>query len=281
MPDRRGALARTLLDIGAVVLVLVTVSAVGFVLTVWTGFPKGTDAYAHLTRLKFVAEFFPRHEWLYSWSAGMPTFETYPELPYLAAAPLTKLVGAPAALIVIAFAGMALLGLGLYGTVRAATGSGLGGLVAALGAIGSMATWTWIVNGGVYARVLAAGLAACACWAAARWLGGGGRVAFAMTALLLAAALASHQFVGAVFAFGIGVATLAHPGPGKLRRAATLALATFLLASPAIVPPLVRYGDFASAFLGLDRLLLTSATWKKGPIGTVNGAAALAMRPML
>ena len=246
------------MDIGAVALVLVTVSAVGYVLTVWTGFPKGTDAYSHLTRLKFVAEFFPRHEWLYSWAAGMPTFETYPELPYLAAAPVTKLLGAPAALILIAFAGFSLLGLGLYGTVRTATGSSVGGLVAALGAVGSMATWTWIVNGGVYARVFAAGLAACACWAAARWLGSGSRVAFAITALLLAAALASHQFVGAVFAFGIGIATLAHPGPGKLRRAATLALATFLLASPAIVPPLVRYGGFASAFLGLDRLLLTS-----------------------
>jgi hypothetical protein len=255
MGDRR---ARTLLDLAAVALVLATVAAVGFALTVWTGFPKGTDAYSHLTRLRFVADFFPRHEWLYSWSAGMPTFETYPELPYLAAAPVTKLLGAPAALILIAFAGLSLLGLGLYGAVRTATGSSVGGLVTALGAIGSMATWTWIANGGVYARVFAAGLAACACWAAARWLGGGGRIAFTMTALLLAAALASHQFVGAVFAFGIGMATLSHPGPGRLRRAATLALATFLLASPAIVPPLVRYGGFASAFLGLDRVLLTS-----------------------
>jgi hypothetical protein len=258
MNDRRAGLPRTLLDIGAVALVLAAVAAVGFVLTVWTGFPKGTDAYSHLTRLQFVAEFFPRHEWLYSWAAGMPAFETYPELPYLAAAPVTKFLGAPASLILIAFAGFSLLGLGLYGTVRTATGSSVGGLVAALGAIGSMATWTWIVNGGVYARVFAAGLAACACWAAARWLGGGGRIAFTMTALLLAAALASHQFVGAVFAFGIGMATLAHPGPGRVRRAATLALATFLLASPAIVPPLVRYGGFASAFLGLDRVLLTS-----------------------
>src|SRR5256885_698865 len=156
--------------------------------------------------------------------------------------------GAPAALILIAFAGFSLLGLGLYGTVRTATGSSVSGLVAALGAVGSMATWTWIVNGGVYARVFAAGLAACACWAAARWLGSGSRLAFAMTALLLAAALASHQFVGAVFAFGIGIATLAHPRPGKLQRAATPALATFLLASPAIVPPLVRYGGFSSGF---------------------------------
>src|SRR5881397_4380857 len=238
MRDRRAAVARALLDIGAVALVLSVVAVVGLVLTVWTGFPKGTDAYSHLTRLRFVADFFPRHEWLYSWAAGMPTFETYPELPYLAAAPVTKLLGAPAALILIAFAGFSLIGLGLYGTVRTATGSSVGGLVAALGAVGSMATWTWIVNGGVYARVFAAGLAACACWAASRWLGGGGRIAFAITALLLAAALASHQFVGAVFAFGIGIATLGHPGPRKLRRAATLALATFLLASPAIVPPL-------------------------------------------
>src|SRR5256714_3153396 len=258
MSDRRGAFPRTIVDIGAVMLVLATVAACGFVLIVWPGFPKGTDAYSHLTRLQFVAEFFPRHEWLYSWAAGMPTFETYPELPYIAAAPIPKFLGAPAALIAIAFAGFALLGVGLYGTVRTATGSSVGGLVAALGAMGSMATWTWVVNGGVYARVFAAGLAACACWAAARWLGGGGRIAFTMTALLLAAALASHQFVGAVFAFGIGMATLAHPGPGKLRRATTLALATFLLASPAIVPPLVRFGGFASAFLGLDPVLLTS-----------------------
>jgi hypothetical protein len=258
MSDRRALIARTLLDLASVALVLAAVAGVGFALAVWTGFPKGTDAYSHLTRLQFVADFFPRHEWLYSWAAGMPTFETYPELPYLAAAPVTKLLGAPAALVLFAFVGFALLGVGLYGTVRTATGSSVGGLVAALGAIGSMATWAWIVNGGVYARVLAAGLAACACWAAARWLGGGGRLAFTTTALLLAAAIASHQFVGAVFAFGVGIATLAHPGPGKLRRATTLALATFLLASPAIVPPLVRYGGFASAFLGLDRVLLTS-----------------------
>jgi hypothetical protein len=257
MADRRG-FPRIVIDLGAIAVVLITVTAVGFALTVWTGFPKGTDAYSHLTRLRFVADFFPRYEWLYSWSAGMPTFETYPELPYLLAAPVTKLFGAPVALILVAFLGFALLGVGLYGAVRTATGSSIGGLVAALGAIGSMATWTWVVNGGVYARVFAAGLAACACWAAARWLGGGGRIAFTTTALFLAASLASHQFVGAVFAFGIGIATLAHPGPAKLRRAVTLAVATFLLASPAIVPPLIRYGGFASAFLGLDRVLLTS-----------------------
>jgi hypothetical protein len=258
MRDADHAFPRVLVDMAAIIVVLAAVGGVGLALTVWTGFPKGTDAYSHLTRLRFVAEYFPRHEWLYSWSAGMPTFESYPELPYLAAIPVTKLFGAPVALILIAFVGFSLLGLGLYGTVRTATGSSVGGLVAALGAIGSMATWTWIVNGGVYARVLAAGLAACACWAASRWLRSGGRVAFASTALLLAAAIASHQFVGAVFAVGIGVAVLAHPGPARLRRALMLAVATFLLASPAIVPALVRYGGFASTFLGLDRPQLTS-----------------------
>src|SRR5438477_9901977 len=175
MPDRRSAF-RALREIGAVLLVLATVVALGLVLTVWTGFPKGPDAYAHLTRLQFLAQFFPRHEWLYSWSAGMPAFETYPELPYLLAAPVTKSFGAPAALAAIAFVGMSLLGLGLYGTVRTATGSTVGGLVASLAAIGSSATWTWIVHGGVRARLFAAGLAGSSWWAASRWLGSGSRL---------------------------------------------------------------------------------------------------------
>ena len=47
---------------------------VGALLRAWTGFPKGTDAAAHLTRLKFVADWFPSQDWLYAWAAGMPTF---------------------------------------------------------------------------------------------------------------------------------------------------------------------------------------------------------------
>ena len=245
-------------EITAVVVIFAAVAAVGIALGVWSGFPKGTDAYAHLTRLRFVAEYFPRHEWLYAWSGGMPTFETYPELPYIAAAPLAKLFGAPIALDALAVAAMACLGLGSYGTVRVATGSRLGGAVAALAALGSMAIWTWLVDGGVYARVLATGLGVCASWAAARWFRSGGRMAFAGTALLLAAAIASHQFVGAVFALGVGLAALAHRGPDRVRRAALLAVATFLLASPAIVPALVRYGGFVGAFLGLDNPHLLS-----------------------
>ena len=251
--------ARALLGEGAaVVAIFAAVAAVGVALGAWTGFPKGTDAYAHMTRLRFVAEYFPRHEWLYGWSAGMPTFETYPELPYIVAAPLAKALGAPVALDALAVMAMACLGIGLYGTVRTATGSPLGGAIAALAGLGSMATWTWIVDGGVYARVLAAGLGACAAWAAARWFGTGGRVPFAATAVLLASAIASHQFVGAVFALGIGLAALAHRGPDRVRRAALLAVATFLLASPAILPAIVRYGGFAGAFLGLERPHLLS-----------------------
>src|SRR5439155_89317 len=211
-----------------------------------------------------VAEYFPRHEWLYGWSAGMPTFETYPELPYIVAAPLAKAFGAPVALDALAVMAMACLGIGLYGTVRTATGSPLGGAVAALAGLGSMATWTWIVDGGVYARVLAAGLGACAAWAAARWFGTGGRVAFAATAVLLASAIASHQFVGAVFALGIGLAALAHRGPDRVRRAALLAVTTFLLAA--------LVGAFAGgAALGVARTRAGVSRWRR------DGAAAVAL----
>jgi hypothetical protein len=250
---------RRLADLAAAIAIVAVVAALGVGLQVWTGFPKGTDAYAHLTRLQFVADWFPRHDWLYGWSAGMPTFETYPELPYLAAAPLTKLLGAPTALDALAFTGMVLLGLGLFGAVRVATGSFAGGVIAALGTLASMATWTWIFNGGVYARIVGAGLGACACWAAAVWIQRGGRGAFAATAALLAAAIASHQFVGAVFAVGIGIATLAFKRPSPIIHAFSLAGLTALLASPAVVPTFLRYGGFTGAFLGLDRPQLRSA----------------------
>ncbi|HEV8228582.1 MAG TPA: hypothetical protein VGQ86_01385 [Candidatus Limnocylindria bacterium] len=251
---------RRFADLAAAIAIIAVVAAVGVWLRVWTGFPKGTDAYAHLTRLQFVADWFPRHDWLYGWSAGMPTFETYPELPYLAAAPVTKVFGAPAALDALAFMGLVLLGLGLFGAVRVATGSFAGGIVAALGAVASMATWTWIFNGGVYARIVGAGLGACACCAAAVWIQRGGRGAFAATALLLAAAIASHQFVGAVFAVGIGIATLAYKRPSPVARAASLAVLTALFASPAVVPTFFRYGGFTNAFLGLERPQLPSPT---------------------
>ena len=247
---------------------LVIVVAVGERLGIWSGFPKGTDAYAHLTRLRFVADHFPNHHWLYSWSAGMPIFETYPALPYLLGAPVAKLFGAPAALHVLAFAGYALLAVGLYGAVRVMTGSRLGGLVAALATVSSMAVWTWVADGGVYARVVAAGLGAGAAWAAAVWLRGDGRRAFVLTAALVAAGLSAHQFIGALFA--LAVAGMCVTARVPVRRIAALVGLSFLLSAPAILPAVFSYGGFGGRFLGVDDVQLTSSPnvlWEPVDVG--------------
>ena len=72
---------------GAVVAVVVVA---GLLLSAWRGFPKGVDAYQHLTRLNFVADWFPHHNWFYACAAGMPMFDNYPGLPYVAALPFVK-----------------------------------------------------------------------------------------------------------------------------------------------------------------------------------------------
>lgn len=243
-------------EIAITALLIVVVVAVGARLKIWSGFPKGTDAYAHLTRLQFVADHFPNHHWLYVWSGGMPIFETYPALPYLLGAPIAKLLGAPTALDLLALAGYLLLAIGLYHAVRLTTGSRLAGLTAALTTASSMAVWTWVADGGVYARVVAAGLGACAAWAAAAWVRSRDRRTFVLTASLIAASLSAHQFIGALAALSVAGMFVSARVP--VRRLVALASLSFLLGAPAIVPALTSYGGFSGRFLGVDDVQLTS-----------------------
>ena len=104
---------------GAVVAVVVVA---GVLLGAWRGFPKGVDAYQHLTRLNFVADWFPHHNWFYAWAAGMPMFDNYPGLPYVAALPFVRLLGDTTTLELMALVAMAAFGLGLYGHLRLRTG---------------------------------------------------------------------------------------------------------------------------------------------------------------
>ncbi|HKW78574.1 MAG TPA: hypothetical protein VJQ09_05690, partial [Candidatus Limnocylindria bacterium] len=132
------------------------------------GFPKGTDALMHLTRLKFVSDWFPHHNWLYAWSAGMPAFTTYPALPYLASLPFVRIFGPEPMLGALAFLAALALGLGVYGHLRERGVALSTALLAALIATTSLATWQWIVQAGAYARVIAVGLGALSWWTHAR-----------------------------------------------------------------------------------------------------------------
>lgn len=141
----------------------------GYLAGAWTGFPKGTDAYAHLTKIKYILDFFPHHEWHYQWAAGMPGFLFYAPLPYYAAALFTRLTGFTMETSLVALWGVAyiLLSIGLYGFVRTLTGGRLAALVASCLAMSSPGVWNWVLYGGGYLRSMALGFMAITLWAAA------------------------------------------------------------------------------------------------------------------
>src|SRR2546430_11636854 len=57
------------------------------------------------------------------WAAGMPMFDNYPGLPYLAALPFVRLIGDTSKLELMALVAMVAFGLGLYGHLRIRTRS--------------------------------------------------------------------------------------------------------------------------------------------------------------
>ena len=222
---------RAVRDLVAVVGTAGITVLVGALLKAWAGFPKGTDAAAHLTRLKFVADWFPSQNWLYPWAAGMPTFGTYPPLPYLLGLVPTRLFGAETTLIALALVGMVAFVIGLYAFLTIATGSRLAAFGAAVCVACSIAIWTWIVHDGVYARIVACGFGAWAWYAHERWRVSGSRTWFVTAAILLAATVASHAFMGLVFAGVVALRTASRPL--ALARLAGLAL---LIGAPAWLP---------------------------------------------
>ena len=226
-----------LLDLGAAVAVAATVVVVGALLDAWTGFPKGTDALSHLTRLKFAADWFPSENWLYPWAAGMPTFGTYPALPYLISIIPVRLFGAETTLISLALLAMMSFLLGLYAFLALATRSRLAAFLAAIVVATSMAVWTWIVHDGVYARIVACGFGAWAWYAHERWRASDSRGWLVVAAALLAATVASHAFMGLVFAGGVG--SRRHTGSVTSRTTQTLIMHRAMIAAIAIrVSPL-------------------------------------------
>nr|NIO68688.1 hypothetical protein [Anaerolineae bacterium] len=66
----------------------------GHTFGVWGGFPKGLDAYNHLTRVKYWLDYFPNISWQYHWGGGMLFYRTYGPLLHILVALTVKFFGA-------------------------------------------------------------------------------------------------------------------------------------------------------------------------------------------
>src|SRR5437762_12535922 len=244
-------ITRARIEVAAAAAVVGVVVVAGLLLSAWRGFPKGVDAYQHLTRMNFVADWFPHHNWFYAWAAGMPMFDNYPGLPYVAALPFVRLLGDTTALELMALVAMVAFGLGLYGHLRLRTGRPDIALLAAVMVVTSMAIWHFVLASGVYARVVAMGFGGLAWWAHAMALSRHSGKWWALTALLIAATIACHPVTGAFVAGYVALVQVSAMGLRGIRPLLALAGLAFLLAAQPILSSL-SFG-IGGTILGVDR----------------------------
>ena len=161
-------LAAWLFSLGAIIAF---VFYYGHAFGVWGGFPKGYDAYNHLTRIKYWLDYFPNISWQYHWGNGMLFYRTYAPLLHVVVALMVKLFGVSpeGALGAFGFLSLVLVGLGIFGYVKVTTNNFLAAIAASFLALSSFRLWDSIAEGGVYPRFFAFGLLLVAFWLTA-WL---------------------------------------------------------------------------------------------------------------
>lgn len=128
-------------------------------LSLITGFPKGTDAYAHLTRIPWILTRFPQIHWNPSWdSGGYFWLWSYPPSGSILMALVVKIFGVSPeqALNYVSLASFLLFAFSLYWLMSSWSGPWLA-IPIIMAAITTPALWSWWGHGGNYVRIWALG----------------------------------------------------------------------------------------------------------------------------
>lgn len=135
-------------------LVVVTL-AIGFKSSAFTGFPKGYDAFGHLSLAKIISQNFPHVFWNPYWDGGVVLFpRNYPPLYHFLLSwlswgfsiDITRLT-----LILLAVE-TCLSAIFIFFTVWFLTKKVLGGMFSGLFFLSSSAVWSYVIQSGLYAR---------------------------------------------------------------------------------------------------------------------------------
>jgi hypothetical protein len=228
-------------DPAALALIAAATIVCGILNGSFTGFPKGYDALGHMAKIKLLVDYFPNTDWNYEWYSGMLYSQgSFPPLFHYMGGALVAIFGISTAttLIFMAAVTFVLIGWGLYGLVRLATGDYVAALVAALLLAGSGAYWAYIVEGGLYPRMLGMAFMALFSFFTVLYYRRGGRLAYVAMVLSLAGALSSHLLLGAIsVAFAIlMIAALPRPLAYRFREAFKVLAPTALLVAYFYVP---------------------------------------------
>jgi len=189
----------TIIDLAAVAIWTLFI---GYLVGAWSGFPKGIDAYGHLSQISLLLRSFPDVGWNQAWYSGHPFFTgSYPPLFHYSALALVMGLGVTeedAVKLIIALSYIA-IALGLYGFVRVVTGRRVAALAAVALLIASPAHWSFIVELGHYPRVVGSAfmsLALMFCALAATSKATMRRLSYLGMTIATAASLSSHLLIG-------------------------------------------------------------------------------------
>jgi len=121
------------------------------------GFPTGWDTYAHLTKIRYVLDFWPHSSWAYLWYMGTPIFRWYSPLPYYLTALFVRITGwtVEFALTFTFLIGIILAGVAVFLSVFELTEDSLASLIAAMLTLSSTIFWNYGLWIGMYSRYLA------------------------------------------------------------------------------------------------------------------------------
>lgn len=239
--SRLAANVKRLKDPAALALIAAVTITAGILNHSFIGFPKGYDAYGHMSKIKLLVDYFPNIEWNHEWYSGMLYSQgSFPPLFHYLGGALVGLLGisTATALIVIAATSFVFIGWGLYGFVRIATGDWLAALAAALLLTSSAGYWASIVAGGLYPRILGMAFLALFAFFAVLYYQRGAKWAWVAMILSLAAALSSHLLIGAIgVAFAmLVIAALPRPIRQRIGEAGKLLIPTCLLVAYFYLP---------------------------------------------
>ena len=238
-------------------LSLATILGLGYYVGAWPGFPPGADAYAHMSKVKYILSFWPHIWWNYQWALGMPHFLWYAPLPYFLATILVKLkiTQIDSSMIALAIIGLVGISWGVYGSVATLTKKHLLAFLAVLLVLFSPVVWGDTIWGGYYPRTLGIGFFSLFIWSLLSLLQKirkgeqKTKFLFILNIILLALTLQFHNISGlAGLAAGLFLILFCQ-GPSKIKLYLKLTLPALAISSYLYLPMLFSYTP--SRFLGV------------------------------
>ncbi|MFQ6000278.1 MAG: hypothetical protein ACE5LG_01255, partial [Anaerolineae bacterium] len=142
----RGDIKPVLRTISDVAIIVAVTCALAYSMGAVTGFPKGMDAYGHLTKTRIVLHYFPHVDWNPFWDSGVPLFAwSYPPTFFLLSALLTRARGWSMEFTyhLLTLSSLSVAGLGFYGFVYVTTHKRWVALTTPLLALSAPAFWSW------------------------------------------------------------------------------------------------------------------------------------------